>query len=198
MATLQTILDRVRFKARDEQGVELTDPLALSFTNGILESIHQHLVNVESNLVYAQENVSLVSGQAEYSLSAEHDGILKDGVWMEDGQVPLSYVNEPDLVALGYDPTSTWSEPLRYYLATGNKIGFHPAPNDEADGATVKVLYWRALTELSDVSEDLPWNGIWDRVVEYWLLFDFLERRESDTTRVAALLDLLEGEHDPD
>jgi len=188
MSTLSDILTKVRYKARDDQGVEFTDSLALAFANTILSTIHQHLVNVESNLVYNQASISLADGTAEYDLGVSHDGVLKKGVWLEDSTVPLDYIQETDLIAVGLDPTAT-GEPRRYYVATNNQIGFHPIPDSDAAGQTVNILYWEPVTELTAVGDTLPWHSIWDRVIEYWLLFDFMERRESDTTRVAALLD---------
>jgi len=189
MATLDSILTRVRYKARDESEIELTDTLALSFANGILQTIHDHLVSVESSLVYDSTTVTLVDGTAEYAVnSGNHDGILTHGVWLTDDQDLLPQVNETDLISLGYDPTDTGT-PERWYLNADNQIGFHPIPDSDCAGDTVTVLYWSPLTELTAVGDTVPWFGIWDRVVEYWLLFDFLERRESDNTRIASLLD---------
>jgi len=188
--TLQAVLGRVRPKARDEQGVELTDNLALSFVNAILESIHRALVNVESNLIYSQDSVPLISGQATYSLSAYHEGLLHQGVWYASTNHLLAYVNGTDLVAQNLDPTATGS-PARVYLAVDNKIVFHPIPDDDADGDVVELMYWTVSPQLSAVTDTLPWQGIWDRVIEQWLLFDFLERRESDTANVAIIFDQL-------
>lgn len=188
MATLQDVLTRVRFKARDEDGIELTDSLALSFANGILETIHQHLVNVESTLVYAQASVDLVEDQALYDLEESHNGLLRQGVWIGEHGEPLEYTTIPDLIAQGKDPDSS-GVPVSYYLTPDNQLGFYQAPGSDYDGETAHVLYWKQLTQLSDVEDELPWLGIWDRVIENWLLADFLERRESDNSRILTMLD---------
>lgn len=190
MGTVKTHGDLAKLKIRDSNDRQFTDTNRLSMINDILETIYQKLCFIESNLVYAEGTITLGDGTEEYTPSfAPHNGFLDDGVWLDGEDTYLTQVTEADKVR--YDYGSTTSEPEAYYLTEDGKVGFLWVPDDTY---TVHVQYWNPLTVLTDYdNDDLPWGGIWDRVIQRLLVVEMLEVLERDNSRQALLADIEEN-----
>ena len=186
MGTVKTYGDKARIKIRDTNKRQFTDPELLDIINDILETIYQNLVSVSSNLVYAEDTITTVADTAEYTPTFSHNGFLWDGVWLDGEDTFLVEMSEADKVR--YDYGTTTSEPEAYYLTEDGKVGFLWVPDD---AYTVHIQFWKPLTALTSYdSDDLPWDGIWNRAIERLLVVETLEILERDVSRQALLADM--------
>jgi hypothetical protein len=81
---------------------------------------------------------------------------------------------------------SASGRPTAFYLGNDRRVGFLPVPDD---AYTVRFYHHKPLIELTDVeNDDLPFDGVFDRVVEDMLTVDILGINERDTTYAAGLL----------
>lgn len=186
MGTTATVGDRAGVKVRDTSYKQFTKDVRLGLLNGILETIYQKLVYVESNLVYGEDTVTTSADTAEYTPSFSFDGFLLDGSWVDGEDTYLSQVSEGDKIKWDYD--STTNQPEAFYLTEDGKIGYLWVPDDTY---TIHHQYWKPLTVLTDYDANtLPWGGIFNRVIERLLVIEMLEILELDNSRQAALAEI--------
>lgn len=186
MGTVATYADRARVKVRDSGRTELIDSEVLGILNGILETIYQTLVNVNSNLVYGVGTVTTVADTAEYTPSFSFDSFLREGSWVDGEDLYLTQVAEMDKIKWDYD--SSTNQPEAFYVTEGGDVGYLWVPDD---AYTIYHTYWKPLTELSNyTTDDLPWGGVWNRYIERMLIVEYLEIKEKDSSRQAALAQL--------
>lgn len=191
MTTAQDIIASARYLSRDPDGIDLTDAMALSMLNSILATIHQTLINVHSDLVRAEaDQITTVDGTAEYTLesgASEVDtaGILPEGIW-QDGYPgnPLTRKIKSELVAAGYN-LSDEAQPVFWYPVDMNTVGFCPTPDDEY---TYNVYYWEKFTDLAATSDTVPFLGIFDQALRYWLAVEYLNTIGEDTSYLSIQL----------
>jgi len=189
MGTVKTAGDNARVKIRDVNKLHFTDAEFLAIVNDILETIYQKLCFVESNLVYAEGTITTAASTLEYTPTFSHNGFLHDGVWLDGEDTFLGQVSEADKVK--YDYGSTTSAPEAYYLTEDGKVGFLWVPDDTY---TVHVQYWEPLTALTTYDTDaLPWDGIFNRVIQRLLIVEALETLERDNSRQAMLAEIEMG-----
>ncbi len=182
MATsIQTLLTRARIMARDTDKLLLTDPNALIIANSLLEEIYDIIKNVESNLVYAEADISAVDGTREYSTPDEFNGYMGDGVWHDGEDIFLQKVSEVAKVHYG----TTENKPEVYYITEDNKVGLLATPGDSY---TIHTQYWKMLTELTDLGDTMPWYGIWDKYFTERLAVEMLLIEERDVSGRAAIM----------
>lgn len=178
MGTVATYCDRARVRVRDSARIELIDPEVLGILNGILETIYQTLVNVNSNLVYALGTVTTVDGTAEYTPTFTFDSFLRDGSWVDGEDTYLKEVSEADKIK--WDYTSTTNTPEAYYITEDGKVGYLWVPDD---AYTIYHTYWAQVTAITNYTTGtLPWGGIFNRYIERQLVIEILEMQEKDTS----------------
>lgn len=186
MGTVATIGDRAGVKAKDSSYRQFTRPDRLGILNSILEDIYQTLVNVESNLVYAEDTVTTSADTAEYTPSFSFDGFLIDGSWVDGEEDYLVQVSEGDKIKWDYGTTT--NQPEVFYVTEDGKIGYLWIPNDTY---TIHHQFWKPLTALTDYDADtLPWSGIFNRTIERLLVVEMLEILELDNSRHAILAEI--------
>jgi hypothetical protein len=181
MGTLQTVVTRalVNVRGQNKHIWAQKDAQVLGIVNRILESIRATLQLMESNLVYSAEDITLVSGTMEYTPSNTWFGVMDDGVWLDDEQWFLVQGAEADKVL--YDYQNSTGQPDRYYLTEDGKIGFLYVP--DGNNTTAHVMYWKPLTEMTALATDnLPWYGIWNGVVQDLLEMKLNKSQEKDVT----------------
>lgn len=184
MGSVATCADRARTKIVDVSRGSFLDPEVLGVLNNILETIYQTLVNVSSNLVYGIGTVVTVADTAEYTPSFSFDGFLREGSWVDGEDVYLTQVSETDKIK--WDYSSTTSQPEAFYVTEDGKVGYLWIPDD---AYTIYHTYWKPLTALTNYTTDnLPWNGIWNRAIERLLVVELLEIMGKDSTRQASLV----------
>lgn len=184
MGTLATIITRARIKGRDVDINLYTNAELIHLVNGVLHEVYDVLQGIESNLVYAEDTQATVDGTMEYTPSFSFEAVMSDGVWLDGEEWYLSQKSEADKIK--YDYGNQTGPPKVFYLTEDGKIGFLPVPDDVY---TVHFQYWNPLTELSDYeSDDLPWFGIWNQVIEDRLVSEMLAIQERDPSWRAAVL----------
>ena len=170
MGTVATIGDRARLKI-GEITPRFVDENLLGIINTILETIYQSLVSVNSNLVYGVGDVTTTASTAEYTPSFSFDGFLTEGSWVDGEDTYLAQVSEADKIKWDYG--STTSKPEAFYITEDGKIGYLWVPDD---AYTIHHTYWKPLTALTVyLTDDLPWGGIWNRVIKRLLIVELLE-----------------------
>lgn len=185
MGTLQTLVTDVKYKVRDPNGNQYSDPEILAAVNGIIEEITLKLQNIESNLVYSHGTITLADGTKEYTPSFSHMGFLDDGVWIDDESVPLKFTHESNRQSLGYEDDTDEGEPVYFYFEEGGDVGFIPTSDDTY---TVNVHYWKPMTTLTTIAtDDLPFEGIWNTYIKQKLIMDLLDRQGKDISKKAIL-----------
>jgi len=186
MGTVLDHGDRAGIKVRDTSYKQFTKTERLGLLNDILETIYQSLVNIESNLVYAEGTQVTVADTAEYTPSFDFDGFLIDGSWVDGEDEYLTQVSEGDKIKWDYD--STTNQPEAFYLTEDGKIGYLWVPDD---AYTIHHQYWVPLTALTDYDTDtLPWGGIFNRAIQRLLVVEMLEVLELDSSRHALLAEI--------
>jgi len=120
MGTVSDHGDRAGIKVRDTSYKQFTKDQRLGIMNDILETIYQKLVNVESNLVYAEDTQATVADTAEYTPDFKFDGFLIDGSWVDGEDEYLVQVSEGDKIKWDYD--STTNQPEAFYLTENGKM----------------------------------------------------------------------------
>ncbi|MBW2036427.1 MAG: hypothetical protein JRI41_02945 [Deltaproteobacteria bacterium] len=186
MGTVATYGDRAGLKVRDPNYKQFPKTVRLGIFNDILETLYQKLVAVESNLVYAEGTQVTVDGTAEYTPSFNFDGFLRAGSWVDGEDTYLKQVPESDKIRFDYG--STKSQPEAFYVTEGGAIGYLWVPDD---AYTVHHQYWMPITALTDYdTDDLPWGGVFNRVIERLLVIEMLEILELDNSRHAALAEI--------
>jgi hypothetical protein len=186
MGTLATYADKAGQKIRDTNYKQFTKAIRLEMVNDILETIYQSLVNVESNLVYAEDTITTVASTAEYTPSFSFDGFLQEGSWVDGEDEYLTQLSEADKIK--YDYGTTTSQPEAFYVTEDGKIGYLWIP----DAAyTIHHQYWKPLTALTDYDTDtLPWGGIFNRAIERLLTIEMMEILDLDNSRHSMLADI--------
>ena len=177
---------RVRQLIRDLRGGTYDSTHVISSLNEAIASVHNHLSNIQSNLVYAQETISLQDGVREYNMS----GLVPDieGVHISGSSSPLTRIHEHDLAVIGDDGT-TKGRPTSYYLtetdSTGAAhIGFSPVP----DAAYTVTIYYHPdppVLQAADTTP-LPYGGVWDHVIILMAAMDLREVMEGDISYLLA------------
>ena len=186
MGTVATHGDLAGVKIRDTAYNQFSTTARLGMINDILESIYQTLVNMESNLVYAEGTVTTEADVGEYTPDFSFDGFLIDGSWVDGEDTYLVQVNEADKV--GFDYGSTTNQPEAFYLTEDGDIGYLWVPDDEY---TIYHQYWLPLTALTDYdTDDLPWGGIFNRAIQRLLVVEMMEVLEWDNSRQALLAEI--------
>lgn len=184
MGTVKTAIANARVKIRDrDKNLFIYDDELIAIINGILENIYTSLVYAQSNLVYAIGSVTTVADTAEYTPSfTTKGGFLEEASWVDGEDWFLQQTFEPEKIK--YDYSSSTSEPELFYVTEDSKIGYLYVPDDEY---TIYHTYWKPFTAISNTMDSLPWEGIWDRVVERSLVVELLEIMEKDTSRQAVM-----------
>ena len=181
MGSLRTIVDRalVNIRGQNQFIYAQKDAQLLGTVNTILAEVHEILQSIESNMVYSHGTISLADGTGEYTPSFSFESIMDEGVWLDDSADKfLVQGNEVD--KMWYDTENTTGEPETYYITEGGDIGFLWIPDDSY---TANVLYFTPLTELTDIdSDDLPWNGIWNRFIQDALEMKLKRSQERNVT----------------
>ena len=190
MGTLSTLISTARVRARDKDEQVYTDADLLLFVNDILSDIRNLLVQIESDFVYAEDTITIEADTMEYTPSFDHEGFMKNGVWINTNSTFLKQVNEGDKTQYNY--TTSTSEPTAFYITEDHDVGFLPVPDDDY---TVHCLLWKPLTELDAATyitdddlnaagnaADLPWKGMWNSVVQRLLVGDMLDTQDRDST----------------
>ena len=185
MATLTTLANRARIKARDTDKLLLTDANLLILANDLNEEIYETLKNVESNLVYAEADISAVDGTREYTAPTGFNGFMDDGVWLDGEEWFMRQVTEDRKVAYDYATAAAESEPEVYYITEDNKVGFLPVPDTSY---TVHTQYWKSLTLLTALGDTFPWFGIWDKYFTERLVTEMLLIQERDPSGRAIVM----------
>ena len=176
MSTVLEILTAARLLCRDPDGVDLTDELGMSFINNHIQLIHQTLINIQSDLLRAEVQVVTADGTAEYELTDTGDvpilatGVMPYGVW-EDGFPgnPMQRLIKSELIARSYDLSDT-GQPSFWYPVTPNKIGFCLTPDDVY---TYNINYWKAYQTILATGDTVPYEGIFDQALIYWLVMEY-------------------------
>ena len=187
--TVADAVTRVRRLIRDLRGGTYNSDNILMAINDAVQLIHQHLSNIQSNLVYAKEDITTTVGTREYSLSGV-DHVMPDpeAVYVSGSDTPLERIYEHDLARIGDDGTNE-GEPKYFYLTEvdgsgGSLIGFSPIPDD---AYTVTVFYKPDPVSFSDAdSTPLPYGGVWDQVIVLMAAMDLREIMEGDLTYLLA------------
>ena len=187
MGTLKTIGDRARIRVRDANSLVYSDDDIMALANGALHMIYDALVDIESVFVYGHSTITTADGTIEYTPSFTHQGFLQDGVWLSGESWFLKQVTEE--AKTQFDYLTETSEPVAYYLTEGGDVGFLSVPDD---AYTVYVEYWKPLTEMTTYDTDtLPWQGIWNQVIERLIASDMLEIQSRPGAREIVLADIL-------
>ena len=194
--TASNILSAARYLVRDPDGNDLTDAFGLSIINNGLRLIHQTLLNVESDLIRAKASITTVDGTQEYTLETaggseiETAGILRLGIWEDENEgFQFEKVIKSELINRGYDIDEE-GEPRRWYPVEQNKVGFHPVPDDEY---TINVFYWETFKTVSATSSDIPYKGIFDGFLKYFLAMEYKNSIEADPAYCAGMAQNLWG-----
>jgi hypothetical protein len=197
MATGTNIANSARQLVRDPNGIDLDDSFALSVFNLALRQIHKTLLELESDLIRSKTTITTVEDQAEYTLETAGGseisaaGILRDGIWRDDFEVPLEKWIKSDLIAAGKDPTQEGC-PDKWYPTGLNSFGLHPVPDSSYAGKTYNVFYWQDFKSLTTIGSDVPYSGIFDNVLVYWLAQDYLRSIEDPQANyITVMLDEL-------
>lgn len=180
MGTLQTAITRAlaNIRGQNQYIYVYKDPQVLGIVNRMLGLINARLQLVESNMVYGLEDISIEEDTPEYTPTNDWLGVMTEGVWLDDDQKFLVQGSEADKVY--YDYQNQTQKPDRFYLNSDGDIGFLWVPDDDY---TAHVLYWKKVTELTSVSsDDIPWFGIWDYVVQDMLEMKLNKSQEKDIT----------------
>jgi hypothetical protein len=173
MSSFDDLIEEARFYARASsvRSNLVTDAQLLLVGNKALEEARKKLIEIESNLVYANDTITLVSGTGEYTPTFSHDGFLEDGVFLTGEENPLRFVTEEYKVH--YDTDNITQPPDAYYVTEDGKVGFLNIPDDSYDTAT--IYYWKHKDEFQiasgETGDAMPFGGIWDGYVEARLEF---------------------------
>lgn len=182
---VSTLLSNARDQVRDPNGVDLTDNFGMTLINDALEYIHKTLQDVLSRLVINEDELTTTDGTQEYTLKTGGgsiilaNGLLHQGLWKKDNQHVLDRIVGEDLVPVyRRDPTST-GEPAIWWPTSLNSLKFHPIP----DGAyTYKVQYFIATKSISATGDTIPFEGIFDRVIQFWVIANYLQTINADAS----------------
>lgn len=186
MGTLATQADKAGVKARDSSYLQFIKDVRLGMVNDILEDIYQTLVNVSSNLVYAEGTQTVTDGVMEYTPTFDHNGFLRDGSWVDGEDVYMQQVSEADKIKWDYGNTT--NQPEVFYVTEDGKVGYLWVPDDTY---TIHHQYWKPLTVLDDYdADDLPWDGIFNRFIMRALTVEMLEILERDNSRQAIFAEI--------
>ena len=202
---------RARARVRDQSNEFFTtDSGAVMYMiNGTLEEIYSTLQFCESQLVYGHTTISTTTGTTgttnEVSLSFKHAGFLKDGVYRKGhGDQPLFAVTELDKRWFSTDgqtgnraspttgPLVVTGLPTAYYLTepgltSASTMGFLHFPNNVY---TYNIFYWKPISQVTAVTDRLPYAGIFDEYIVHKLVVEMLEAMERDNSRASMLAQL--------
>lgn len=180
MGTLSTAITRARIRARDTAKTLLTDTQLIELANGAVETIYAQLVEIRSSLVFATDTLTTEAGTDEYTANFRFTAVSLAHI--AGDPTPLDAV-APEAAAAqaGAAP----GRPAAFYLKPQRRVGFLPVPND---AYPVVFYYQQPLPALTKPEDTLPFDGIWDRVIEDMLTVDMLGTNERDTTYAAGLL----------
>jgi hypothetical protein len=196
---------RARARVRDQNNEFFTtDSGAVMYMiNGTLEEIYSTLQFSESQLIYGHTLVSTTTGTTastcEVSLGFKHAGFLDNGVYrMGYGESPLFAVTELDKRHFNVDgqsagratttgPLAVTGLPTAYYLTeqgdtSASTMGFLHIPDNIY---TFNVFYWKPITQVTAVTDPLPYNGIFNEYITHKLVVEMLEVMERDNSRAA-------------
>ena len=189
MATAQTVVDRARIALLDTSSrTKLSDADALEALNKYLDSLQEELVLWEAREIIGSHHsetntdLTLVSGQETYDLPSDFLAPMEPFIYLN--QAPLSPISDY-YIERWRDETG---QPLYWCLRNidGNKkLILLPIPDDDAvsNYSPAKLYYFKKIGSLTDLTEDMPFNGIFDRDAEEYLIL-FAKLRIAKATNI--------------
>ena len=189
MATAQTVVDRARVALLDTSSkTKLSDVDALEAINKYLDSLQEELVLWEAREIIGSHHsetnsdLALVSGQEVYDLPSDFLAPME----------PFVYLNQAPLYPISDYYIERWrnetGQPLYWCLRNvdGNKkLILLPVPDDDAvtNYSPIKLYYFKKIDSLTDLSQDMPFGGVFDRDAEEYLIL-FAKLRIAKATSI--------------
>ena len=200
---------RARVRDQDNEFFTTDSGAVMYMINGTLEEIYSTLQFCEAQLVYGHTTISCTTGTTgttnEVSLSFKHAGFLKDGVYRKGyGDQPLFAVTELDKRHYNMDgqtanraspttgPQVVRALPTAYYITeqgdtSASTMGFLHMPDNIY---TFNLFYWKPISQVTAVTDPLPYNNIFDEYIVHKLVVEMLESMERDNSRASMLAQL--------
>ena len=169
MATLQEVLVKVRERIKEDKVQYFSDTTLLNLANDVLERFYYLMQTYQCKYLSLTEVLTL---------TAAEDYVLTDF-----GSIIPKYV----ITSLGFE-VPVYSGVLDdnfSYLENSTGITFKNG--SEQIGTQVSVSYWTPIPVLTAVTDDVPWDSIWDIALQRNLVVECQEIRERDISRTAVL-----------
>lgn len=164
MATVQTIVDAIKYRVNDTQftGASGITSYVIPAINELLQVIDITLYQMKSDLARTALSVALEEDDASCSMPTEFIA-LSEKPWIDGETSTLNPI--PDRkTALSLSTTS--STPM-YYELIGSTLKLYP-PTGEA--GTLKGYYFAFSTAMSSASSTIPFGGIFDLLIKEYLV----------------------------
>lgn len=149
--TLQELLFVILPRLQNTSGVEI-----FGAANAAVRSIGKRLAGRRSDLVKKPVELDYAAGDAFAALPAALLGFAEDP-YLLPGKIPLSPLQPDERAAL-----DTAGRP-RCYELIGRTLYLFPYPNT---AMTLKGMGYQLPAPLTDLSDDLPWPGVLDELLQ--------------------------------
>jgi len=186
MATLQDVIDDARYGLTDYTdgvgvGIEFDDEELLNYMNRMISLMDSQLSALNSDLVEAKESdINTVASQAYVDISNLNSGNWTRirSVWIGTNlliQVPLSYMRYTSMYRSGNAQPTIWA-------LSGQTILF-PQGCDSIH--TDFVIYYDKKTGTLTLSDDMPYNGVFDGFLREMLVETAMAKKNDALSRAA-------------
>lgn len=155
-STVEAILKKVSFKIDDDPIGGEAREIMTSWIDDLVQYISQRLYIMDSDLIEASFSLSYAQDIDTAALPTDFQGLTQEP-WLNGQTVPLSPL--PDK---SYEHRYSGSGEPRHYKVRQTNLILYP-PTSEA--TTVKGFYNQKPTEITKLTDTIPWNGLFDGMI---------------------------------
>lgn len=194
MATISDLITNASYELIDIDHTQWSEVELFTYFKKCHRLLHQVLIDSESELVRTGTgDITTTAGQEKYVLNEEDMGDLWTihKVWVSEYD-PMDFVEEDEryqyVKSEEEGQTSARTRPDSYYL-TLNDIAFLPFPDI---AYTINIIYYPQYTAPSAITENTPYRGLFDGLLEEGILMYAKNRNELPMNVEGVLLDMFE------
>jgi len=178
-------ITKVRRLIQDENSTLFSDNVLMTIYNTVIQGhVNPFLIARDSYYALANASITLVDGTETYDLAS--DCLAPVRFWVDGNTYFLRQIERP---GERIKWTSTSGTPNRYYLIAG-QVGFRDAIPGTG---TVYYDYWSAPTRFTAVTDDMPYNGLLNELINQMVVFYAENMNEAQADIDQAMAQIMEN-----
>lgn len=178
MGTAAAVKTKILATLQDEAQDNYEDPEILQYLNECLQELSQELANLQARIALSSD-ATLTLSATEYTLTLPSDFWVLDKIFRSEAGGSAFTTHR--LYRATRDEVDRWEDedsgdtgtPNRYY-SIGTTMYVHP----RANGAYKFKLYYYPLQSIVTDTESLPWRGMFDEAVRWYVVARCYQRDE--------------------